>query len=94
MAEELFDFKDWFQFRGALSRKAYTVRFLCAFFGGIIIGMIPILGWAISLVAMVVSIFAVKRRLQSLGHNPWWTLLLLVPVVNLVVVIALMIRNH
>lgn len=87
------DIKDWFGFEGALGKKDYIVRILAALAVGMLLGWLPVVGWGVGLVCIYVNVCSVKRRLVTLGQNPWWTLLLLVPLVNFALVIGLMIRG-
>jgi uncharacterized membrane protein YhaH (DUF805 family) len=87
------NFKDWISPEGELKREDYIVRALAGTVGAFILTFLLPFGFLIGLLGLVITVFAVKRRFETLGQSPWWTLLLLVPLVGLVMVVGLMFKG-
>jgi uncharacterized membrane protein YhaH (DUF805 family) len=70
-----------------IGRTAFAVRFL---FLLIVCGALNALtGTAIigSFLFVILLLFPAMKRLGNIGRNPWWALLLLIPLVGLLVII-------
>lgn len=93
--------QDFFNFDGAITKAEYQRGFVILFIIGIILTLpfyifpIPVIVAYVFLairILMLIAMFSITiRRLRGLGMSPWLSLLLLVPLVNLVFAIYLLI---
>ncbi len=94
---------DYFTFDGAISKAEYQRSFLILFLIGVVVNFIAIsmypaglIGLLISLIRiiLIVAMFSITiRRLRDLGHSGWVSLLLLIPLVNLILIIYLLLSD-
>jgi uncharacterized membrane protein YhaH (DUF805 family) len=63
-----------FKFDGRLRRSHFWISWVILFFGGLILGLIPILGSLISLAAIWPQIAIQVKRLHDMGLSGWWVL--------------------
>lgn len=63
-----------FKFDGRLRRSHFWISWVILFFGGTILGLIPILGTLISLAAIWPQIAIQVKRLHDMGRSGWWVL--------------------
>ena len=87
------DFKDWYNFDGTISKDEYVKRLLIWILGCVVLFWIPILGQLACIALLVMGIAAVIRRLRSLDMNPLLTLLILIPLVGLIFIIWLAVKD-
>lgn len=95
---------DYFTFDGAISKTEFQKSFIILFIIGFILNFIAysifpggILGLLLTIVRIVLAIamFSITiRRLHDLGHSGWLSLLLLIPLVNLILIIYLLFANR
>ena len=94
---------EFFNFDGAISKAEFQRSFLILFVIGFVVNLIAfsfypmgILGLVFSLIRIVLAVatFSITiRRLRDLGHSGWVSLLLIIPVVNLVLIIYLLLAD-
>ena len=94
---------DFFTFDGAISKAEYQRSFLILFAIGIILTAltytIPLPSIFITVlliirIVLLVAMFSIcMRRLRDLGQTPWLSLLLFVPLVNLIFMVYLLIAD-
>lgn len=93
-----------FGFSGRIGRLGYLARLLVAngmtLFGALLFGNprveddISLAFWPLLALAVWAAISGTVRRLHHLNGSTWWTLLLLVPLLQLVFVAVLLIAPH
>ncbi len=76
-------------FQGRIDNVNYFYFAVAGLVASFVLGMIPVIGWIISLAIAVVGVGTTIRRWHDLGQTGWLTLLGLIPVVGLLVVIYL-----
>jgi uncharacterized membrane protein YhaH (DUF805 family) len=86
-ATEGFSFEKLFQ--GRIDNMNYLWLAIASLVASMILGMIPVIGWAISLALGIVGIGATIRRLHDIGQTGWLTLLCFIPFVGLLLVVYL-----
>lgn len=93
--------QDYYSFDGRIGKKQYLVSFLIllgiSIVAAIVLGMLGSIGQIINLVvsiAVAVASFSIAiRRFHDLGKSGWFSLLLLIPLVNLIVIIYLCVAD-
>jgi hypothetical protein len=85
--------KQLFAFEGTIERREYIIFMIVGWVLGIlaapISGLIPVLG-IVTVVAAIWILFAtMTKRLRGAGMSPWKSLVLLVPLVNIIAAIIL-----
>lgn len=63
-----------FKFDGRLRRSHFWISWVILFFGGLVLGLIPILGSLISIAAIWPQIAIQVKRLHDMGLSGWWVL--------------------
>jgi uncharacterized membrane protein YhaH (DUF805 family) len=78
-----------FSFNGRMRRSHFWISWCILFFGGIVVGLIPLIGTIIGIAALWPQIAIQVKRLHDMGHSGW---LVLAPIgANFVVgIIAIM----
>jgi len=85
---------DWktlfFSPAGRIGQQAFWIAWLCLFGVHVVVGWIPLLGWALALVAVYCSVCVYAKRLHDMGYSGWWQLImyLLGPVLVIGVLIS------
>lgn len=87
------DFKDWFTLEGPMPQGEFVKRTLISIVGGLVLALIPVLGWLAALALGVMGILAAIRRLNAIGKSPWLALIFLIPVVGLIFLIWLLLQK-
>lgn len=59
-------------FKGRSRRSEYWWTMLAVFLVNIVFAFLPLLGWAISILAYIVTIPLTFRRLHDIGKSGWW----------------------
>lgn len=81
-------------FEGRVSRKSYQLAFLVLFVFGIVVGIVlkheSGLRGLISLLMMPIGFGLASRRWHDIGKSGWWSLVFLIPLVNLVAMVYLL----
>lgn len=79
------------QFDGRSGRAEFWWWALAYFIGAIVVGMIAgiiglnFLGWIYTLALIVPSVAVSIRRFHDIGKEAWWTILLFIPLVGLII---------
>ena len=102
MAEKSFDFNEvvenfksvvtnkYFCFDGRMGKREYWMYFIPAF----ILGIIPFVGWVISLALLCPTLGATARRLHDIGKTGWLNILWIIcPPIGPIVLIVLCIKD-
>lgn len=93
--------QDYFTFDGRIGKKQYLISFLILLginiLSTIILGMLGSIGGLLSIIVSIVvavAMFSIAiRRFHDLGKSGWFSLLLIIPIVGLIVVIYLCIAD-
>ena len=59
-------------FKGRSRRSEYWWTMLAVFLVNVVFAFLPLLGWAISILAYIVTIPLTFRRLHDIGKSGWW----------------------
>jgi len=93
-------FKNYAQFEGRSGREefwwwflAYLIGYGAALILGKMFGMGDLLAMLLSLGLLVPNVAVCVRRWHDIGMSGWWTLLLFIPFVNLVVMLIFFTRT-
>ena len=102
MAEKSFDFNEvvenfksvvtnkYFCFDGRMGKREYWMYFIPAF----VLGIIPFIGWLISLALLCPTLGATARRLHDIGKTGWLNILWIIcPPFGPIVLIVLCIKD-
>lgn len=76
-------------FQGRIDNMNYFWFAISSIVLSLILGMIPVIGWLISLALAVVGVGATIRRLHDIGQTGWLTLICFIPVVGLLLIVYL-----
>ena len=99
--------QDYFTFDGKIGKKQYLISFLILLAIGIVFGfvlglifgmlglggLLQILLLPVQILLAIASFSIAIRRFHDLGKSGWFSLLLLIPLVNLLVIIYLCIAD-
>ena len=93
--------QDYFSFDGSIDKKQYLISFLIligiSVVAQIIFGMLGSVGGILSLIVSIIIAVAgfsiAIRRFHDLGQSGWMSLLLLVPIINLIVIVYLCVAD-
>lgn len=72
-------------FQGRIDNMNYFWFAIAGLVAGVVLGMIPVIGWIASLAIGVVGVGATIRRWHDLGQTGWLTLLGFIPFLGLLV---------
>lgn len=82
-----------FSFEGTIERQEYIKLMIAGWILGILTGpvsgLVPLLSIVTCVAAIWILFAAMIRRLRRVGMSPWKSLVLLVPLVNLIATIVL-----
>ena len=70
---------DWkslfFTADGRIGRQAFWISWLMLLGVHVVAGWIPLIGWALGLVALFASVCIYTKRLHDMGRTGWWQVL-------------------
>lgn len=76
-------------FEGRIDNKNFFFYAVASFVISMVLGMIPVIGWILSLALAVLGIGVMIRRFHDISVTGWATLIVLVPFINLLAVVYL-----
>lgn len=85
-------FERYATFSGRASRAEYWWYFLASFLVGMVLGMIPLVGWLLSLAFIIPGLAVCVRRLHDAGHSGWCVLLSLIPLVGGIILLVFLLQ--
>lgn len=80
-------------FAGRIDKMNFLYAVVLSIVVGFFLMMIPVLGWIASMVLGFVGLGATARRFHDINLTGWYTILALVPVLNLIVILYLIVAE-